>query len=170
MQERVNTHFLFSCCSATSVKSLRAAEFSGNATFTCGGNNLTATPIKWIGFQNPPKRNTHHACELTCWITDARSPPAWPPIDSRGRVEEEPPSAGSQRCWSVATKSYQAVTTIHTVLYAQLRRTRFTYQRSRTVPASRAAERAEGETKQIWQVSSTFLLSVAGRRRHRPLL
>lgn len=74
-----------------SCQIMRAAEFNGNATLSCGKNShLTATPIQWIGFQNYQKRNTHRARELACWITDARSPPAWPPRDSRGWDEQEP--------------------------------------------------------------------------------
>lgn len=134
----------------------RAAEFNGNATFSCGrNNNLTATPIKWIGFQNDQKRNTHRACELTCWITDARSPPAWPPRDSRGWTEEEPRAQGHRDALVLLLNPTKQL------LLSALPSThswerQFTYQRSHAAPASRAAERAEGETKPIWQVSPTF--------------
>lgn len=74
---------------------VRRAMVNGNSTFSCWKKwRLTATPIKWIGFQNNPKRNTHRARELTSWITEARSPPAWAPKDSRGWVEGEPRAPG----------------------------------------------------------------------------
>lgn len=92
-----------------------------------------------------------HVLDYRRTLTTCMTAERQPRLDRRGTK-----SAQWQRCSSIASKSYQAAPTTRTVFYAQLGKTQVTYQRSHTAPASRAAERAEGETKQIWQVSSTF--------------